>query len=613
MPSLWLLACGLILGTQGSSSEDLDAVALVQRGAADAPSMMVTTAETVQRGSADAPSMTVTAAETVGPLKVSAKGPVAMTELGPVQGLEMPDHFVFRGIPYVEPPQRFQRAMPKKPWAPNVLQAREYPRACIGSGTGSESLESEDCLNLNIWMPKGGRTDMPVIVYFHGGMNMHGAGAEPLRQGDGVVLSEKYPTIFVNFDYRLGIFGWIYTEPDSGVPNSLGIIDQQEALRWVHHNIAAFGGDPNRVVLMGQSEGAGNIMNHVISPGSAGLFYRVVFHSPPAEIWTAKANDVRTKSVVEKLRCGRPTTQGMLQCLRAVPARKLWTADWVPEDLSRNVFSRKWTKTLFNLLSFLTKTDPTAVATYLGYHAVPDGHNIPGEVHDLLPQGNFSKVPILLTVSKNETEGIVPGLDKYDDLGAMQLQTSLGMILGYPILKEVESAYNASLEESGIVGLSRAQILSQMLTDKMWTCEAWSTAKEITQGGGSVQLGMFWKSPRWDPVGSQTNRICTQGATCHAAEMLYSLPQGRNVGVHGSSPEMVAEAAFVRRYRDEVLSFVHGFQGPWEPYRLDRQVMTFYDEHGPRVVEGYRQKQCAILDRYWAERMPAHMKRRALQ
>mmetsp|Transcript_47494 Transcript_47494/g.137168 ORF Transcript_47494/g.137168 Transcript_47494/m.137168 type:complete len:593 (-) Transcript_47494:1436-3214(-) len=592
MPSLWLLACGLILGTQGSSSEDLDAVALVQRG------------------SADAPSMTVTAAETVGPLKVSAKGPVAMTELGPVQGLEMPDHFVFRGIPYVEPPQRFQRAMPKKPWAPNVLQAREYPRACIGSGTGSESLESEDCLNLNIWMPKGGRTDMPVIVYFHGGMNMHGAGAEPLRQGDGVVLSEKYPTIFVNFDYRLGIFGWIYTEPDSGVPNSLGIIDQQEALRWVQENIAAFGGDPTKVALMGQSEGAGNIMNHVISPASAGLFWRAIFHSPPAEVWSYEANIARTDAMVASMKCKRSTMQETVQCLRRIPAAKLFGADWTPEELSRMVGSPKWFKTMFSLASFTVRTGSyNRLGHYLGWHAVPDGNVIPGEAHDLLPLGKFNKVPILLTVSKNESYGITP------DAGAGSeslVQSTLSFIMKSSETQQVMQAYNASLLESGIKGTTAVSLLHQMLTDKMWTCEAWTFAKEVTQGGGSVQLGGFWKSPRWDPVGGQSNHLCTQGATCHAAEMMYSLPQGRNVGIHGDSKEMKEELAFALRYRDEVLSFVHGFQGPWEPYRSDREVITLYDENGPRVVEGYRKKQCAILDKSWADSLPAHMRRRAL-
>merc|ERR550525_1458099 len=111
-------------------------------------------------------------------------------------------------------------------------------------------------------------------------MNQHGSGDEVIRHGDMIVQSKKYPSIFINFDYRLGIFGWIHGEQGSGITNNIGMLDQQEALRWVQRNIAAFGGDPSRVTLQGQSEGSSTILAHMVSPGSASLFHRAVMHSP---------------------------------------------------------------------------------------------------------------------------------------------------------------------------------------------------------------------------------------------------------------------------------------------------------------------------------------------
>merc|ERR1740129_998748 len=108
-------------------------------------------------------------------------------------------------------------------------------------------------------------------------------------------------------------------------------------------------------------------------------------------------------------------------------------------------------------------------------------------------------------------------------------------------------------------------------------------AEDIALGGGTAYLEMFWHSPKFDPVGRTTNPLCQRGATCHAAEMLYSLPQGRTIGVEGH-PGMEQEMDFVRRYSEEIRSFAHGDAVPWEPYDSSRQVMTFYETEGPRPV-----------------------------
>jgi len=514
------------------------------------------------------------------------RGPMVWTKNGPVRGVHANGHDVFARIPYAEPPKRFERAQPKQPWAPKTLDATRYGPACIGSH--SQVPEQEACLFLNIWIPTGGIRDMPVIVYFHGGMNQHGSGQESLRQGDMIVQSTTHPAIFINFDFRLGIFGWLAPPEGTDIPTNLGLSDQQMALRWVQDNIRNFGGDPNRVTLQGQSEGAGVILVHMVSPHSAGLFQQAAFHSPPADIWSPKANAERTKFILKRLGCNRKG-RSVIQCLKAVPAQKLWSMDWVSEELSRNVGSPIWLSNLFGLMRFASDKNQSEIPTYLGWHPVIDGDLLPGEPRQLISEGRWNKVPVLITVSKNESLGIFP--DGATDAVMMGLRTTLRE----GDIDRVKKEYRASLLATGIVEKDDIRLMHQMITDKMWTCDVRALARAITQGGGEARIGMFWHSPAYDPVGSSTNAACQRGATCHAAEMLYVLPQGRGQGVRGWGQAMRRELDFVRRYSEDFLAFVSNGAGPWVRFGADEAV-TFYDSHGTRQEKRYRRQQCDVLD-----------------
>mmetsp|Transcript_54388 Transcript_54388/g.122331 ORF Transcript_54388/g.122331 Transcript_54388/m.122331 type:complete len:587 (+) Transcript_54388:92-1852(+) len=533
-------------------------------------------------------------------------GPMVYTQEGPIKGVNENGVVIFKNIPYAEPPRRFDVAEPKKSWAPTVRDGTVYGAGCIGSHTGVP--EKEDCLSLNIWAPKGGLTDLPVMVYFHGGMLQHGSGQEPLRRGDEIVKSTDHPVIFVNFDFRLGVFGWIWGDQEDGVKPNLGLRDQQLALRWINKNIKAFGGDPGRVTLQGQSEGAGIILVHMVSPGSAGLFHRVIFHSPPADMWSRKANEERTKFMVKRLGC--PMKNGLpsavtLSCLRKFEAQKLWYSDWVSEELSRNMGSPSWLLNAWGMLRFGHNKD---LPTYLGWHAVVDNDTMPGEPRELIRQGKWNKCEVLITVSKNESFGIFPG--------SSDSQVNPAVMMGLNTLmnaKEVPQAirdYNQTLARSGVIVHQQGALTHMIVTDKMWTCDTRSLASDVAVGGGTAYLGMFWHSPKVDPVGSMTNAICTKGATCHAAEMLYSLPQGRGQGVIGRK-HMEEEQKFVEKYSEEIRRFVHGDKVPWVPYDETMQSLTFYDETGHWVVPGYRKEQCEVLDKSMGENLPLFMKRRS--
>src|SRR5688572_7993731 len=199
--------------------------------------------------------------------------PVIRTVAGRVRGFTDGDLMVFRGIRYGADtaPRRF---MP--PAAPparrGVVDTREFSAA--SPQPGSEKNQSEDCLFLNVIAPMARpATPRPVIVYIHGGAYSTGSGSSPLY--DGAALCRRGDVVVVTVNHRLSLFGYLYLPgfPDSG---NAGQLDLVMALTWVRDNIAAFGGDPGCVTLLGQSGGGAKIATLIAMPAAAGLFHRAV-------------------------------------------------------------------------------------------------------------------------------------------------------------------------------------------------------------------------------------------------------------------------------------------------------------------------------------------------
>jgi para-nitrobenzyl esterase len=144
-------------------------------------------------------------------------------------------------------------------------------------GPDSRLEQSEDCLSLNVWSPGG--SDLPVLVWLHGGGFSSGSGGEAWY--DGELLSRRGDMVVVTLNYRLGALGYLHLP---GRPVNLGLLDQILALRWVRQNIARFGGDPDRVTLAGQSAGALSALAMQRDPNCADLFHQVILQSLPAAV-----------------------------------------------------------------------------------------------------------------------------------------------------------------------------------------------------------------------------------------------------------------------------------------------------------------------------------------
>jgi para-nitrobenzyl esterase len=255
----------------------------------------------------------------------STNAGVVRTTAGLVRGVTAADYRFFAGIPYAAPPVgplRWQPPAPVQPWT-GLRDATRPGARCVQDSEGDIDrghATSEDCLNLNVWTPASSNGARPVLVWIHGGGFINGSG----DVYDARRLSSRGDIVVVTFNYRLGALGFLAhpaLDPAGQVGN-YGLADQQAALRWVRDNIANFGGDPGKVTVAGESAGGMSVCDHLVAPGSAGLFRAAIVHSAPCQ---AQGTRVEAEAVsldyAAAAGCGDPRSAA--QCLRTLPADKL--------------------------------------------------------------------------------------------------------------------------------------------------------------------------------------------------------------------------------------------------------------------------------------------------
>ncbi len=216
-------------------------------------------------------------------------GPLAKVDGGTIEGAQAADLLVFKGVPYAAStagPMRWRAPQAVPAW-PGVRAATAFGAACPQPHLSDDPWaqvgpQSEDCLFLNIWRParveKGGDA---VMVFIHGGSFIRGAGGVPLY--DGSALARR-GAVIVTINYRLGRLGYFahpaLTQANAdGMVGNYGLMDQIAALKWVQRNIRAFGGDPSKVTVFGESAGAVAVQVLATSPAARGLFVRAIAQS----------------------------------------------------------------------------------------------------------------------------------------------------------------------------------------------------------------------------------------------------------------------------------------------------------------------------------------------
>ncbi|XP_045170390.2 cholinesterase-like isoform X2 [Mercenaria mercenaria] len=235
------------------------------------------------------------------------------------------------GIPYAKPPIGDLRFMKPVPTAKLVepLYATDHRDACFQYNVGLQPKGnisySEDCLYLNIYAPviKGEKAEkLAVMIWIHGGGFVVGS-ADPYL-GDHLAAFGR--VIVVTINYRLSLWGF-FSSGDDIVPGNSGLWDQHTAIKWVHENIEAFGGDPEKITLFGESSGAGSVMLQGLYSGNKGFIHRMIAQSGSVGSWwstdTIDKRKESTSKLIKLTGCEVTPTKSMVKCLQSIPGQKL--------------------------------------------------------------------------------------------------------------------------------------------------------------------------------------------------------------------------------------------------------------------------------------------------
>ncbi|XP_071477534.1 acetylcholinesterase-like [Diadema antillarum] len=232
---------------------------------------------------------------------------------------------VFLGVPYAEPPERFDPPLPKASWT-GERNATEFSAACVQDPyEGLYPVLSEDCLYLNIYASSERQPGTPVMVWIHGGG--FSGGTAMAYDYYGVPLVTVGDVIVVAINYRLGIFAQFSTEDDVA-PGNYGMLDQVAALEWIYDNIEAFGGNKDDITIFGESAGSASVSFHLLSKLSRGFFNKAILQSGTAfSTWAFKHDPEREMRLSRELGvafgCDTSTSEVLVACLKLQDADEL--------------------------------------------------------------------------------------------------------------------------------------------------------------------------------------------------------------------------------------------------------------------------------------------------
>lgn len=405
-----------------------------------------------------------------------------MTLDGAVAGQRLAGVDVYRGLPFALPPVgalRWRAPQPVPAWQ-GVRDASNFAPACMQQGVSmpgeTAPSVSEDCLYLNVWAPpRRSGERLPVIVWIHGGGYANGSASMPLYHGDRLA---RKGVLVVTIAYRLGVLGFLAhpalsAESPHRSSGNYGLMDQIAALEWVQRNIAAFGGDPGRVTIAGQSAGAMAVSALLVSPRAKGLFQRAIAQSggifEPLQLAPGYVLANAERDGASHMALLGATT---LVAMRSLPAERLIGANAVS-------------------------------------HPVIEPDVLPLSPYDAYVQGRYHDVPLLIGSNSEEARALVDVTALRADRFEADISASFGA-LPPALLAAYPYATDAQAREARL-GFER---------DLRFGWDMWAWARLAQSGRSAVYYYSFEQRPPF-PADS----VYAGWGASHFAELWYMFDQ----------------------------------------------------------------------------------------
>ena len=377
--------------------------------------------------------------------------------------------------------------------------------ACETNYYAPGTAQAEDCLNLNVWTPalSGSR---PVMVWIHGGGFVTGSGTGLWTEGR--AFARRHDVVVVTINYRLGALGFLTVEDpqnETGYACNAGLLDQVAALRWVHENISAFGGDPERICLFGESAGASSVTTLLGTPSAAGLFSRAIVQSGGGGLCHDLAG-ARSTGEQFAAKLGVPYDRGTLAALRRVDAATLLAA----------------------------QAALTAEAR-VPFRPVVDGHHLPATPLDAIASGSAVSVPLIVGTNTDESKLFrllaeasgKPDVNLADRLTACFTDSAAESRLVAQLIQELLRTYRA-------LAVDDADAWDIIATDRTFRTAARELMETQSKAGGAVYSYEF----------GVTTPVCDgKLGSCHALEIPFVFGNLRNPGVAEFIGNDVAEGS----------------------------------------------------------------------
>ena len=494
------------------------------------------------------------------------KEPVVKTRSGAVRGRYQQGVATFKGIPFAAPPvghRRFAAPVPPQSWD-GVREAHAFsptppqgdPSSRVMPGLDLRPLFGEgwrrgqDYLTINVWTPDPGAHGLPVMVFIYGGAFVAGASSTPLYDGarfacDGVV--------FVSFNYRLGIEGFL---PLHRGATNVGLRDQIAALTWVQDNIAAFGGDPNKVTIFGESSGALSVDTLLAVPSAAGLFRRAISQSGGGQ---------HTMSIEQAAR----VAARFGEILGILPTREDFTS------LSPEQLIAAQSQLLPGLLDLGTAQDVDPTGGLTLFLPVRDGDLISTQPVDAVRRGASATVDLLLGTNSQEMNlyyvptGVVNLIGSDENV----YQSLRGR---HPEPETLVATYRASRPDA----LSGA-LFSAIMTDWMFHIPTVRLGEAHAPHAGGTYLYEFaWPSPT---CGGKLG-------ACHGLELGFVFDALDTPGLTGPKG-LVGEhppGELARRVHSTWITFATTGDPGWLPYNTQQRSVMCINTTWETITDPHR-------------------------